>query len=320
MPTHPDALAKKTEGNAAFKGRNYERAIELYSEAIAIDNSDHTFFSNRSACYAELGRWEEAANDARQCIIVNRSFVKGYFRLAVALQNMEQVDAAIAEVKRGLGVDHANADLKRKLGELEALSREKRVAAALESAQRMRDAGDLQGALRAIDNGLRLEPQHRELQQLRDVVRPQFEQAERKRRSGMSPEEQLKESGDDKYRSAEFEAAIGLYTQALDRIGDRTSDLAIKCLSNRAACYKQLSNFEKVVEDCTAVLEVQPNSAKALIRRAQALEPQEKYRLALQDVRQVLAMPMNEVGQQTYQMANGMQHRLNRLVQQLRQA
>ena len=47
MPT-PAAKAKKDEGNVFFKNKDYEKAIEKYSEAIALDGSDVTFFSNRS--------------------------------------------------------------------------------------------------------------------------------------------------------------------------------------------------------------------------------------------------------------------------------
>jgi stress-induced-phosphoprotein 1 len=96
--------------------------------------------------------------------------------------------------------------------------------------------------------------------------------------------------------------------------------LAIKCYSNRAACYKQLSNFDAVISDSTAVLEYRPDDVKALIRRAQAYEACERYKSALQDVRQVLAYGLETVGKSTYDLANGMQHRLNRVIAQLKVA
>merc|ERR1711991_423595 len=109
MPT-PAAKAKKDEGNVFFKNKDYEKAIEKYTEAIALDSSDVTFFSNRSACYAALNKWQEAADDGRQCIIVDKSFVKGYFRQALALQNMGSIEAAIEATKRGLGVDSSKCN------------------------------------------------------------------------------------------------------------------------------------------------------------------------------------------------------------------
>jgi tetratricopeptide (TPR) repeat protein len=102
----------RSEGNTFFKNKQYEQAIEKYSEAIQLDGSDVTFYSNRSACYAALNMWEEAAEDGKQCIIADKNFVKGYFRQALALQNLGRLDEALNAVKRGLGIDALNADLK----------------------------------------------------------------------------------------------------------------------------------------------------------------------------------------------------------------
>lgn len=74
----------------------------------------------------------------------------------------------------------------------------------------------------------------------------------------------------------DLQDAIVKYTECLDSLPDRRSELAIKCFSNRSACYKQLSNFDATVEDTTAVLEVEPENVKALVRRAQAFEAIER--------------------------------------------
>jgi stress-induced-phosphoprotein 1 len=115
--------------------------------------------------------------------------------------------------------------------------------------------------------------------------------------------------------------AIGHYTKCLDglaRSGKALSPLAMKAHANRAACYKQISNFDGVIEDCTAVLEADHANVKALVRRAQAFEGVERYRFALQDVKTVLALPYGQVGKGNFDMCNMMQHRLNRTVQQLK--
>lgn len=66
------------------------------------------------------------------------------------------------------------------------------------------------------------------------------------------------------------------YSECLDSLPDKRSPLAIKCFSNRSACYKQLSNFDATVADTTSVLEVEPENVKALVRRAQAFEAIER--------------------------------------------
>ena len=65
-------------------------------------------------------------------------------------------------------------------------------------------------------------------------------------------------------------------------------------------------------------MEVDPENVKALIRRAQAFEGVERYRFALQDVKTVLQMPYTKVGKTNFDLCNGMQHRLQRTVDQLK--
>ena len=48
----------------------------------------------------------------------------------------------------------------------------------------------------------------------------------------------------------------------------QSHEVAIKCLSNRAACYKQLSNFEGTISDSTEVLQYRPDDIK--VRRGMA--------------------------------------------------
>lgn len=318
MSRNSQALALKSEGNTFFKSKQYAQAIEKYTEAIAADPTDVTFFSNRSACHAALRQWQEAADDGRQCIIVDRTFVKGYFRNALALQNLENYDAAIDVIKRGLGVDPANADLKRMQREIEDSIRARKVDAAIEQANKLLDVNDIPGAYKTTDAAMRLDPQNRSLQALMDRIRPRYEKFEKARVSGLDRNERLKEEGDEKFRAADFDGAIQCYTRCLDGLRDQTSDLAMKCYSNRAACYKQISNFEGTISDSTTVLEQRPNDIKSLIRRAQASEASERYKSALQDVRQVLAMGQETCGKATYDLANGMQHRLNRVIAQLK--
>ena len=79
----------------------------------------------------------------------------------------------------------------------------------------------------------------------------------------------MKEEGDNCFKNAQFEKAIEAYTKCLAAIPNKASELALKVYNNRAACYKQLSNFDGTIEDSTNVLEHDPDNVKALVRRAQ---------------------------------------------------
>jgi len=59
-----DAL--KAEGNKAFQAKDYDRAIELFSQAIQLDSSNHVLWSNRSAAKTGKKQYEAALEDAEQ--------------------------------------------------------------------------------------------------------------------------------------------------------------------------------------------------------------------------------------------------------------
>ena len=77
-----EALKFKALGNAEFKLKNFEKAIEHYTKAIELDDTNHVFFSNRSGCYTSLKKWSESLQDAEKCIQVKPDWHKGYIRKA----------------------------------------------------------------------------------------------------------------------------------------------------------------------------------------------------------------------------------------------
>lgn len=59
------AVQLKEEGNLLFKQKNYDAAIRKFSEAIALDPRNATFYGNRAACFYFVGRYAGSVN--RQC-------------------------------------------------------------------------------------------------------------------------------------------------------------------------------------------------------------------------------------------------------------
>jgi tetratricopeptide (TPR) repeat protein len=186
-----------------------------------LDPSDVTFFSNRSACYAALNKWQEAAEDGRQCIVTDRNFVKGYFRSALALQNLNNLDGSLEAVKRGLGIDPQNADLKKMSREIEEQQRLKKVDGYISAAEIQLKENDVAAAYKSVDSGLRLDPTNRDLNRLMERVRPLYERSEKHRVANLDPKERMKEEGDSLFKAAKFEEAIKAYTKCLDTISDK---------------------------------------------------------------------------------------------------
>lgn len=105
------ALDWKNEGNTFIKAKNYQEAINAYTEAIKIDPTNHVFFSNRSMAYTSLNEFENALNDADECIKVNPAFAKGYLRKGYALFKLDKKEESLASYEEGLKVDPNNAQL-----------------------------------------------------------------------------------------------------------------------------------------------------------------------------------------------------------------
>lgn len=320
MP-NAQAEAFKAEGNKLFKAGQFSAAIAKYQAATKIDESVPAYWSNMAACFEKVANYQEMADAARSCIKADRNFIKGYFRLASAQKHLQDYEACIKTLESGLAVQASNADLKNMKKEVQELARQQQVAAYAKQANEQYSAGNVNDAMKTLELASRLDAGNPQIKTLEDKIKPAFERQEKQRKAKLSGPELYKEKGDDLYKNAQFEAAIAEYSKCLDALEKKKlqgSPLALKAYSNRAACYKQISNFDGTISDCTAVLEVEPENVKALIRRAQAFEGVERYRFALQDVKTVLQMPFHQVGKANFDLCNGMQHRLQRTVNQLK--
>jgi stress-induced-phosphoprotein 1 len=321
MPPNKQAEALKDQGNQFFKTGKYAEAIAKYREATQVDPSQPAYWSNMAACYEKLNKFEEMAEAGRSCIKADRNFVKGYFRLATAYKQLNDLPNCIKTLESGLAVEANNPDLKKMKKEITELQRQAQVLAYCDKVDEYIQNGDIVNASKTLELASRLDAGNPRLELLRKKIQPKFEQLEAKRKANLSATELHKERGDEAYKNAQFEKAIEHYTKCIDLLiaqGQGLSELAAKAYSNRAACYKQISHFDGTIADCTSVLEIKPDDVKALIRRAQAFEGVERYRFALQDVKTVLSMDPKVVGKQNWDLCNGMQHRLNRTVTQLK--
>lgn len=92
----------KVEGNAFLKDKNYVRAEECYTRAIALDPNVEAFYTNRSLVRANLGKYDEAVQDCLDCLKVNPRSARAYGRMASAqfkagkyAESMEAYEAAL---------------------------------------------------------------------------------------------------------------------------------------------------------------------------------------------------------------------------------
>ncbi|KAI9189956.1 TOM (translocase of outer membrane) complex component [Blastocladiella emersonii ATCC 22665] len=90
--------------------------------------------------------------------------------------------------------------------------------------------------------------------------------------------QKLKAEGNELYKAGKFSEALSYYSRAIDL---QPTSSVFWC--NRAACYSNLNDPAKVIEDCTKAIELDPTYVKALHRRAIAFEQLGQLRDALND-------------------------------------
>lgn len=105
------AATHKKAGSAAFGAKDMKTAEKAFTRAIAYDNTDHVFYSNRSACRVTENDYRGALADARACVRLKPDWAKGHNRLATALYGRGEYIAAEAACDAGLALEPQNAGL-----------------------------------------------------------------------------------------------------------------------------------------------------------------------------------------------------------------
>ena len=129
LPTPPcdaDALTArrlKDEGNAFVIRGEHARALELYSQAIALDATQKTFFSNRCAARLAVGDKAGALEDADAAVTLDGRWPKAHYRRGAALKAAGDYEEAATAYFDALKLDDKNSGLKRALQDCVARGR-----------------------------------------------------------------------------------------------------------------------------------------------------------------------------------------------------
>jgi len=78
----------REDGNHAVRSEEYEKAFDLYSEAIELDSKDYRLYSNRALCYLKLCKPQKALDDCEECLLLKPFYSKALHRKAWALHEL----------------------------------------------------------------------------------------------------------------------------------------------------------------------------------------------------------------------------------------
>ena len=78
------ADALKGQGNAAMQQKDYDKAIDFYTQALELQPLNPIYLSNRAAAYSGSMRHQEAKSDAEMAVAADPKFAKAWSRLGLA--------------------------------------------------------------------------------------------------------------------------------------------------------------------------------------------------------------------------------------------
>lgn len=100
-----EAEKLKLRGNSFMASKNYEAALDAYSDAIGISRDgpqSHVYFANRSAALCYLERYRDAAKDAEQSLRLRPTYGKAHSRLGLARFFLNDFEGSVTAYKAAL--------------------------------------------------------------------------------------------------------------------------------------------------------------------------------------------------------------------------
>ncbi|RHZ80641.1 hypothetical protein Glove_134g64 [Diversispora epigaea] len=104
----------RLQGNQSYKNRRYEDSLESYLKALEIDPNDLLVNSNCAQVLIKLGRFDDALIYAENCIRLNRTWSKGYYRKGCILFEQKKYQEALSTftAAKVYGIDESDINKK----------------------------------------------------------------------------------------------------------------------------------------------------------------------------------------------------------------
>jgi len=266
---HPAVLALKAQGDKAYATRDYASAIERYSEALE-GTEDAVVLSNRSATYAQRRRFDKALADADKALRLQPHWPRLHHRRGHALFHLGHYTEAIRAFEAGLKLDPEDSTLRDALAMAGAYTELDPDAPPPE--RRPKKAAGGSPAAGAATPG--------------EAARAGSSQA-----TSASAEE-LRQKGNDLFRSGKYSGAMRAYSEALERCSTDP-----KIWANRAAAQMEMLKdfgkrqtpaemktnpyYQNSMGDLERSLSIDPVYVKAWARKGQLLSMASEVRQAL---------------------------------------
>ncbi|KAB5530614.1 hypothetical protein PHYPO_G00131350 [Pangasianodon hypophthalmus] len=114
----------KQEGNDLVKRGEFERAMEKYSECIALKPAECSIYTNRALCFLKLDRFAEARQDCDSALQMEPDNKKAFYRRALAHKGLKDFLSSSSDLQEVLRLDPNVREAEQELQEVTVLLRE----------------------------------------------------------------------------------------------------------------------------------------------------------------------------------------------------
>lgn len=95
----------KGQGNAAMQKKDYQTAIDFYTQALEIAPLNPIYLSNRAAAYSAVSQHEFAKNDAELATATDPNYTKAWSRLGLAKFALGDAAGSMEAYKAGIDAE-----------------------------------------------------------------------------------------------------------------------------------------------------------------------------------------------------------------------
>ncbi|KAA6390754.1 MAG: hypothetical protein EZS28_013717 [Streblomastix strix] len=96
---------KKEEGNQCYRRNEFEKAQQLYTDALVLQPKHAVCYSNRAACFLKLQKYTEAETDCSSAIKIDSSYVKAWVRRGIVRRAMNKLTEALDDLQEARKLD-----------------------------------------------------------------------------------------------------------------------------------------------------------------------------------------------------------------------